>query len=71
MENPVLNIFCSMTLFKKMINYGDICKKLILGTFTYSSSNSSNLRDKIPNMLFHCRTYGFWRGGKGFKGARK
>ncbi len=59
MANMVLKIFCSMTLFKKMINYGDISKKLILGTFTFSSSfsNSSNLKGKICNMLFHCRTF--------------
>ncbi len=46
MENLVLNIFCSMTSFKKLINYGDISNKLILGTFTSSSSfsNSSNFK---------------------------
>ncbi len=45
MENLVLNIFCSMTLFKKIINYGDISEKLIFWTFTSSSlfSNSSNV----------------------------
>ncbi len=64
MENLVLNISCSMTSFKKMINYGDISKKLILGIFTSSSSfsNSSNLRGKVSNMLFHCRTHGFLCG---------
>ncbi len=67
MEDLVLNIFCSMTLFKKMINYGDISRKLTLGTFTSSSSfsNSSKLRDKISNMLFHCQANGFWEGGGG------
>ncbi len=61
----MMNIFCSTTLFKKMINYGDINKKLILGTFTSSSSfsNSSILRGKFSNMLFHYRTHGFWQGG--------
>ncbi len=46
MENLVINIFCSTSLFKNMINYGDIGKKLILGTFTSSSSfsNSRNLK---------------------------
>ncbi len=54
-------------LFKKIINYGDISKKPILGTYTSSSSfsNSSNLRGKISNMLFHCHTHGFWQGGGG------
>ncbi len=67
MENLVLNIFCSMTLFTKMINYGNISKKLILGTFTSLSSfsNVSILRGKISNMLFHYRTHGFWQGEGG------
>ncbi len=68
----MLNICCSMTLLKKMINYGDISKKLILGTFTSSSSfsNSSNL-SKIYNMLFYCRTMFFGRVGERSKGASK
>ncbi len=65
-ENLELNIFCSMTLFKKMINYGDISKKLISGTFTSSSlfSNSSNLRGNISYNLFHCQTQRFFGGGR-------
>ncbi len=63
MENLVLNILCSMTLFKKMINYGDISKKLILGTFT--SSSNSNLKGKISHFLFHYRAHGFWYSGVG------
>ncbi len=49
MENLVLNYFCSMTLFKEMINYGNISKKLVLETLTSSSSFSNNsiLRGKI------------------------
>ncbi len=45
-------LFCSITLFKKMINYVDISKKLILGTFTSLSSfsNNSNLRGKTSYM---------------------
>ncbi len=52
----MLIIFCSTTLFKKKINYRDISDKLILETFTSSSSffNSSNLKGEIPDMLFHC-----------------
>ncbi len=67
MENLVLNIFHSMTLFKKLINYEDISKKLILETFTSSSSfsNSNNLRGKISIILFHCRTNGFWQCEEG------
>ncbi len=63
MENLVLNIFGSITLFKKMINYGDISKKLTLGTFTSFSSffNNSNLRDKISYMLFHRRMQGYYK----------
>ncbi len=41
------------------MNYKGISKKLNLGTFTssFSSSNSSNLRGKMSNiMLFYCRT---------------
>ncbi len=66
----MLNIVCSMTLFKKMINYGDISQKLILKTFTYSSSffNSSNLRGKI-SMLFHYRIHGFWQDGGGVQNS--
>ncbi len=65
----MLNIFCSMTTLKKMINCGDISKKLILGTFTSSSSfsNSSNLRVKISDMFFHCRTHGSWQGEGGVR----
>ncbi len=69
MENLVLNIFCSMTWFKKIINYGELRKKLIMGTFTSIKSsssffNSSNLRGMISNMLFHCRTQCFFGGGE-------
>ncbi len=65
MENLELNIFCSMTLFKKMINNRDVSKKLILGTFTFlfSISNSSNFTGKISNMLFYCQTQCFSAGG--------
>ncbi len=47
---------------KKMINYGDISKKLISGIFTSSTSfsNGGNLKGKIPNLLFHCRTQCFF-----------
>ncbi len=40
MENLVLNMFCSITSFKKMINYGDISKKpdCVLG---YGGSETS------------------------------
>ncbi len=64
MENLVLKVFCSMTLFKKMINHGDTSKKTNFGSFTssFSFSNSSNLRGTIFNMLFHCQTHGFWQG---------
>ncbi len=62
MKNLLLNIFCSMTLIKKIINYGDISKKLILETFTFPSlfSSSSTSRGKISNVLFHCRTQCFF-----------
>ncbi len=47
MKNLVQNIFCSITLFKEMINYRDISKKLILETFTSSSSFSNSRTWKV------------------------
>ncbi len=59
--------FSVQWLFKKVINYGD------LGTFTSSSlfSNSTNLRSKISNKLFHCRTQCFFWGEGGQKEPQK
>ncbi len=74
MENLVLNIFCSMTLFKKMLNYEDISKTLILGTFTSSSifSNSSNLRGvRFLICYFIVGPLVFGRVGEGSKGVSK
>ncbi len=65
MENLVPKIFCSMILFKKNINYRDISKKLILGTFTSSSSfsNTSNLKGKISNVTLMSDPMFFLGGG--------
>ncbi len=72
MEDLVLNTFCSMTLFNKMINYRDIIKKLILETFTSSSSFfNSNLKGKISKTLLPWRTQLFFFGGGESKGASK
>ncbi len=66
MENLVLNIFCSMILFNKNDKLRRYKQTTDFGDLYISPppfSNSSNLRGKISNIFFHCRTQCFFSGG--------
>ncbi len=52
MENLVLNIFCSIIFFEKIINYKNKKKKLILWIFKPPSHFSIFLRGETFSMLF-------------------
>ncbi len=71
MENLVLNIFCSMTLFKKNVNYGEISKKLILETFTSFSSFSYSSNSRGQTQCFLLREGGQKEPRKCFQGTFK